>query len=769
MSKKKTEKKPVSKTASPKTEQPSKLEQPFVRRLAEQVKNAKKTKPRGAPSTATPLEEQQPAAAPAFDWSTKPANGNGALAGDHGGTPHDDLPADIAAKQRAEGFVPVEIEKPAPTPAPPALASRRPFAYVAKVRSNLKATATEAASPIGGWEQNLSPYTLLLGDNATGKSRILQAIELAIRGKVSDHIGRAEVAEAGRLFQLAPLGAAELWAEVEIFVPRAGGPVGPGDFDSIGDPRAEALILKARWSSKKGAKPKHDLPGVIDPARAFPLVGVREAILGSVDTARRFFFRHAASRLGLAEVWWKIPVEIYDAVKAVGLPDKTTQGVAPEEVVTSLLSAVEKARKRELESAAELRTAAKLIDERAGMMAPEPTEAQINDAQAAVRAAQDALAKSQAAAGMGGGAVIAEKAAVARRKLSEIGARGMMLSEQRSRMEPPGGNAALAAIALASIENVLDSAVKEHLQHCTVCGTDGIGHRFPERLEMVRRARGAHDQASAELNRLDSELRVLESDYLTQKAILESLEAAGAAAASGSPDPGALPLAEARANLDAASKHHTELVTLRAQWKTVHDDRGRRTVLEKTEKDAKLCTKTLKEIVGELLESSIDDFRKVVQSFLPSKMEFGIELRDEEGIAGSFSFGLRLVGSAATKKGSSTLFTGLSGAEWAMVTAALAAAVASKPSPAGSNPLAILIPEDRAFDPIHLAEALTALGRWNGQVLIGSPTPPARVVPGWTTIATGSAWARGTLADGSSYVSDSADGGKKVRNGARPS
>lgn len=762
MSKKKVtepKKKPAAKTEAAKTE--AKItEKPFISRLAEQVKAASK-KPRGAPATAAPLEEQQPAAAPAFDWSTKPTNGNGALAGDHGGTPHDDLPADIDAKQRAEGFVPVEVEKPVPTPTP-ALASRRPFAYVAKVRSNLKATATEAASIIGGWEQRLSPYTLLLGDNATGKSRILQAVELAIRGKVSDHVGRAEVAEAGRLFQLAPLGATELWAEVEIFVPRAGGPVGPGDFD---DPRAEALILKARWSSKKGAKPKHELPGVIDPARAFPLVGVREAILGSVDTARRFFFRHAASRLGLAEVWWKIPVEIYDAVKAVGLPDKTTQGVAPEEVVTSLLSAVEKARKRELESAAELRTAAKLIDERAGMMPPEPTDAQIDDAQAAVRAAQDALAKSQAAAGMGGGAVIAEKAAVARRKLSEISARGHALTEQRARMKPPVGDAPLAAI-----ESVLDTAVKEHLQHCTACGTDGIGHRFPERLEMVRRARGANAQAATEVNRLDGELRMLESEYLMQKAILESLEAAGAAAATGSPDPGALPLAEARANLDAATKHHTELVSLRAQWKTVHDDRGRRTVLEKTEKDAKLCTKTLKEIVGELLESSIDDFRKIVQSFLPSKMEFGIELRDEEGVAGSFSFGLRLVGSAANgKKGSSTLFTGLSGAEWAMVTAALAAAVASKPSPAGSNPLAILIPEDRAFDPIHLAEALTALGRWNGQVLIGSPTPPARVVPGWTTIATGSAWARGTLADGSSYVSDSADGGKKVRTGVRPS
>lgn len=757
MSKKKVtepKKKPAAKTEAKITEKP------FISRLAEQVKAASK-KPRGAPATAAPLEEQQPAAAPAFDWSTKPTNGNGALAGDHGGTPHDDLPADIDAKQRAEGFVPVEVEKPVPTPTP-ALASRRPFAYVAKVRSNLKATATEAASIIGGWEQRLSPYTLLLGDNATGKSRILQAVELAIRGKVSDHVGRAEVAEAGRLFQLAPLGATELWAEVEIFVPRAGGPVGPGDFD---DPRAEALILKARWSSKKGAKPKHELPGVIDPARAFPLVGVREAILGSVDTARRFFFRHAASRLGLAEVWWKIPVEIYDAVKAVGLPDKTTQGVAPEEVVTSLLSAVEKARKRELESAAELRTAAKLIDERAGMMPPEPTDAQIDDAQAAVRAAQDALAKSQAAAGMGGGAVIAEKAAVARRKLSEISARGHALTEQRARMKPPVGDAPLAAI-----ESVLDTAVKEHLQHCTACGTDGIGYRFPERLEMVRRARGANAQAATEVNRLDGELRMLESEYLMQKAILESLEAAGAAAATGSPDPGALPLAEARANLDAATKHHTELVSLRAQWKTVHDDRGRRTVLEKTEKDAKLCTKTLKEIVGELLESSIDDFRKIVQSFLPSKMEFGIELRDEEGVAGSFSFGLRLVGSAANgKKGSSTLFTGLSGAEWAMVTAALAAAVASKPSPAGSNPLAILIPEDRAFDPIHLAEALTALGRWNGQVLIGSPTPPARVVPGWTTIATGSAWARGTLADGSSYVSDSADGGKKVRTGVRPS
>lgn len=619
---------------------------------------------------------------------------------------------------------------------------QRAFAYIAVVRSNLKATSAEALSPTGGWEQRLGPRTLLLGDNATGKSRILQACELAVRGKVSDHVGRAEVADAGRLFQLAPIGATELWAEVEIHVPATAGSVGPGDFDQ--DTRLEPIVLRARWTSKKGAKPKHDLPGVIDPARAFPLVGVREAILGSVDTARRFFFRYAASKLGLAEVWWKIPVELTDSVKAVGLPDKATQGVAPEEVVTSLLAAVEKARRRELDTAAEFRTAAKLIDERAGSMAPEPTEAQMKDATLRMQIAQETLSKAQAAASMGGGEAVQQRALTVRRVIATLEKADAEYHSMLEARPPVQGDEPLAAI-----EAVLTASVSERLAHCTVCGTPGIPPtRFPERLALIHNVRGLNAQVARERSSIEKNLDRVSNELVTARATLDALEAASSIGPTAYVGP---TVAEARAALDAETRTLTELGSLSGQWKTVHADRGRRTNLEDAATKAKACVKVLKEIVGELLESSLEAFRGRVQSFLPSSLLFGIELRDEDGVAGAFTFGLKI-------PGTKLMHTGLSGAEWAMVTGALAAAVAGE-SPAGANPLHVLIPEDRAFDPVHLADVMASLGRWSGQVLLGSPTPPARVVPGWTVVPTGSVWAR-QLPDGSSVVS--------AGGGARP-
>jgi hypothetical protein len=93
-------------------------------------------------------------------------------------------------------------------------------------------------------------------------------------------------------------------------------------------------------------------------------------------------------------------------------------------------------------------------------------------------------------------------------------------------------------------------------------------------------------------------------------------------------------------------------------------------------------------------------------------------------------FGLRVnVPSGADGALVSTLRSALSGAEWAMVTCAIASAVV------GDVP-SIIVPEERAFDPVTLSAALHAFSRFDGQVIVTSPIDPAEIPSGWTVIRT---------------------------------
>ena len=70
--------------------------------------------------------------------------------------------------------------------------------YIQTVKSNLK-------SPDGqSWTANLSQRTLIVGSNASHKSSVLQAIELALTGAVDDVVWRSVVRDAALLGTMAP-------------------------------------------------------------------------------------------------------------------------------------------------------------------------------------------------------------------------------------------------------------------------------------------------------------------------------------------------------------------------------------------------------------------------------------------------------------------------------------------------------------------------------------------------------------------------------------
>ena len=64
--------------------------------------------------------------------------------------------------------------------------------YVAEVYTDMK---------IGG-KATLGPRTLIVGENRAGKSTLVNAIEAAGSGRVSDVAGRATLARARELFEI---------------------------------------------------------------------------------------------------------------------------------------------------------------------------------------------------------------------------------------------------------------------------------------------------------------------------------------------------------------------------------------------------------------------------------------------------------------------------------------------------------------------------------------------------------------------------------------
>jgi hypothetical protein len=123
--------------------------------------------------------------------------------------------------------------------------------------------------------------------------------------------------------------------------------------------------------------------------------------------------------------------------------------------------------------------------------------------------------------------------------------------------------------------------------------------------------------------------------------------------------------------------------------------------------------------VSDTVERLRVSFIKRVQQFLPESDEFSLTLSEGEREVARFGF---------VRNG--RLHTALSGAEWARLTLALAAATVDRKC------LNIITPEDRAFDPATLTQVLLALSTSPEQIIICSAVEPLTIPAEWTVIRT---------------------------------
>jgi nitrate reductase cytochrome c-type subunit len=252
---------------------------------------------------------------------------------------------------------------------------------------------------------------------------------------------------------------------------------------------------------------------------------------------------------------------------------------------------------------------------------------------------------------------------------------------------------------------------------CLVCGQ---GKPSAADLEMVQTNIAASQAANQQRAALESKVSGLRAAAERAIGVVQTLEREVESFGAGVPaevtkwNP-----AELKADLDRLESQLLEYRAAADAWAKVKAAESAALTAETAAEQWAVLKSACEEAVAVVLDKALAAFVAKVQSHLPKGDTFDLRLRDGEREV--VQFGLVRDG---------RLHTALSGAEWARVMAAMASATAG-------DGFAVLIPEERAFDPQTLTAVLRAFADVPQQVVLASPVAPAGRLPkGWTLVQT---------------------------------
>ena len=341
---------------------------------------------------------------------------------------------------------------------------------IVKVESNIKV----------GCNNEISEKTIIVGRNGSGKSTLTNAIELALTGRVSDIAGRADVGQEVSLMALAPKGADVLWAKVTF------------DDGSVASYKTEGSTAKAKKATK-------NVPAFAVHPEIFPLRSMREAVLGSAQTARKFLVSKAI-KVTMDEVREMIPQhsrKMFDnMVNAIGPTDSPAD---------TLVAVLEKAGSKQRECAKEVSAFETVSNTYAGGIMSPPTRDEISQAEsdwnAAVQKAASLKAKTVST-------TMTSNLAYWQKKYDELLAKQDYVVDELTR-----ARAAKAALKEPKLPlDGLDSAMKvievsKELGSCLACGSEDVGS-LDERKEVMAASLFQYDH--------DLQVKARTENWLTQ-------------------------------------------------------------------------------------------------------------------------------------------------------------------------------------------------------------------------------------------------------------
>jgi len=548
------------------------------------------------------------------------------------------------------------------------------MAYFKHVKSNVK----------GGVDVTLGEKTIIVGPNGSGKSAVQNSLELATRGFVTDLKGRDEVRKESDLFDLGD--GEELYAHATL------------DNDTM-------FLWKTHRSGKSVKKAESLHPCAV----AWPVSDIESMLKGNAETQRKWLMQVAGTvnRAGIHS--YLNDTDLYDHMAWPW--SRLSEAEALTKVLEASASSARKAK-------AQITAAEQAIESMSRGLGAEPSEADIATLQQVV---ENALAKqtvSPAAAARLSATIVQraqDHAVTAVRYYRAQDEKLREAQEQRSQIQVPA-----TAKLIQSLSVTVRLAAELNMPGCVMCGNeaspdwnnlsaeyDQYLERFAEAQQLdtlievltsqVSRAKGQAEERVASWERLQSEY-----DAQGPAVVVEDNTAALQA------------LREAQARLSEAQASVTN-------WRRVRDERELLKENKTHYRDMTNLKDDCRKAMEELVRQAVSTIEEAVQAHLPDSDAFSLRL-DGKSISMGF---VR----------DDVLHTALSGAEWARLTMAVAAA---RLRLTGHDGPVVISPKERAWDPATLTSAMRALTDAPGQVLLLSPIKPkGRLPKGWTMVEVG--------------------------------
>ena len=548
---------------------------------------------------------------------------------------------------------------------------------VSSIESNWKGTPS-----VPVWTATLGQATVLTGPNGGGKSKVCEAIELALTGRVSQFAGRKSVKDPKTLWRAKPKGKGGLFIELTLSDGRT---VRWQQDRSNGKPRQ--TIDGELWVGQAGETPWTGLGTV------FGVAEVRNNLFGSPATAEKWL----STELGVTtqEILASIGEKAKENPYLWSLIQPFANSDSPGALVDSL-------KKRMRASKAEADTAQKLVDELEHVSGSPVTDAELAQAQQAVDRARDGWNEAATAIDQ-------------QKLLAEVHAEFLRARDELASLPGDTLTAEIAGVATArSIIAALNSAVLNFPNNtlCPCChkeldeGVVSIHKRLKQLSDYV----GSAEEARNTIDRRKVLTTTMEQAKTQGEALNSELQAKGNRNWTEEKEVRGLAVESAKAFLDELQRRRIATQAPGIAKATV--DRA-----VQAHEGYKQAAKMVEDLLTERVEEAVDEFNVALAKIYPE--HFGkpvLTLRPQVAV------GVERDGVVGAP----------SGGEESVLLLAIATVVAYLRGSAGVN---LLVMEDRAIDDYTLQ---AILDNWNdceyAQVFIPTTNNPPKTVEGWSYV-----------------------------------
>ena len=530
----------------------------------------------------------------------------------------------------------------------------------------------------GGVDVELGEKTIIVGPNGSGKSAIQNSLELATRGFVTDLTGREEVRRESDLFAL-------------------------GDGVTLEAAATMSDGSEYHWKTVKTGKSVKSADFSVPESVAWPVLEVESMLRGNAETQRKWLLRMTGGGTRVMVHAHITDTDLYDS-----LADRSGSMTEAEILAKVLEDAASSAR----QAKSRLTQAESTSEALSRCLGAAPRDSEIEDLRARlVEMRSSAPGPSVARCQREEVERASSRAESAVQEWQQTQANLLSAQHKRAEMQVPPARDLIMSMAqtMRLIEPLSPSA-------CLTCGS-----QVQRDWGQVADQWEAQAQQFSAIDSLDRHISVLSRKEAAQKqAALDIVDQYRAISQQFADQPPALStniledIAAAQKALSEAEFNKREWMKVRDQQSIVKESRMQHRNLSNLKDDCRSA-------MDEMVMSSVRSFEESVQSHLPDSDEFRLILSGKSVSMGFLRDGV--------------LHTALSGAEWARLTLAIAAANLRLSKHEGP---VVVTPKERAWDPATLASAMRALTDAPGQVLLLSPIKPkGRLPKGWTMVEVG--------------------------------